>query len=159
MSLAHQHSVRHWYTDHITTFSNCIYLEDFGISESTLASLTDDHKSAQKSDLSSVQRGLSFTDTIVTSVKPSVKPSVASTVISKPAESVKSLTSSTVTPSVSASITQNVTQVSVSSNDHVPADLLTNANIEVREKKKKGGKKKSNNSNPGVCTIIWIFKY
>jgi len=32
--------------------------------------------------------------------------------------------------------------------------LLTNANIEVREKKKKGGKKKSNNSNPGVCTII-----
>lgn len=154
-----------------------MYTEDFGISESTLASLTDDSKSARKSELASVQRGLSFTETAVTGVKPSTAPTVTSAVTSKPTESVKPATSShvstsvksvtaapvttnsssvkpSVAPSVSTStITPTVESVSATS-DHVPADFMNNANIEVREKKKKSGKKKSNNSNPGTYIAI-----
>ncbi len=160
-----------WFMNEITIFgNNHVFAEDFGISESTLASLTDD-KSARKSELSSVQRGLSFTETAVTGVKPSPAPSVTSAASAKPTDSVKSVPSSNVStsvksvtapattntssvkpsvaPSVSTSTTTKPVEIVSSTSDHVPADFMNNANIEVREKKKKSGKKKSNNSNPG----------
>lgn len=118
-----------------------------------------------------MQRGLSFTETAVTGVKSSTAPSVnTNTVTAKPAESVKPATSAvssvksvtttssssvrpSVAPSVSTNTTTNPVESVTSTSDHVPADFMNNANIEVREKKKKSGKKKSNNSNPG--TIIF----
>lgn len=162
-------------------------IEDFGISESTLASLTDDNKAARVSELASVQRGLSFTETAVTGVKQKAALSTnTSTVTAKPTESVKSVASGVssvksvtgapvttsslnqtamtgVKPSTAPSVTPSTAPQSMASvdsaSDHVPADFMNNANIEVREKKKKGGKKKSNHSNPGTLALPQIRCY